>query len=245
MDRKMTGDYMGWLIIAGAIVLLLEIAFFNSGLLFAIFLSGAMIYMGRKKRHSKFWRLIFWVGIIILVTSIINMMTFKLILIALLLFVLTQFIQSKKTPKQIKPDINLPADNPEPGRPLIRTQPLLENVIFASQKTPGGVYDWNDINIQTGIGDTVIDLSYTLLPKGESVIFVRNIIGNVRILVPYELEVSVHHSVVAGSTTVFEHEEPKVFNQVLHMKTGDYDIASQKVKIFTSLVVGNLEVARI
>ncbi|OCA83091.1 cell wall-active antibiotics response protein [Bacillus sp. FJAT-27225] len=243
MDRKMTGDNMGWLIIAGAIVLLLEIAFFNSGLLFSIFLSGAMIYLGRKKRHSKFWRLLFWVGIVILVTSIINMMTFKLILIAILIFVLTQFMQSKKAPKQLKPEISPSAAMP--GKPLIRTRPLFENVIFGSQKTPDGVYDWNDINIQTGIGDTVIDLSYTLLPKGESVIFIRNLVGNVRILVPYELEVSIHHSVIAGSTTVFEHEEPKVFNQVLQMRTADYEIASQKVKICTSLIVGNLEVTRI
>ena len=116
---------------------------------------------------------------------------------------------------------------------------------WGSKKTPQGVYEWEDINIQTGIGDTVIDLSYTMLPKGETVIFIRNIIGNMQILVPYEIEVSIHHSCMAGSTHIFDHHEPKVFNQVIHLKTPGYETAEQKVKIFTSLVVGNLEVSRI
>ena len=138
-----------------------------------------------------------------------------------------------------------PAVSMEPGKPMRRTQPLFENMIFGSQRTPGGVYDWNDVNIQTGVGDTTIDLSFTLLPKGESVIFIRNVIGNIRILVPYELEVSIHHSVIAGSTTVFDIEEQRVFNQVLQVKTGGYDEADPKLKIFTSLLVGNLEGTRI
>ena len=57
------------------------------------------------------------------------------------------------------------------------------------------MYEWNDVNIQAGIGDTVIDLSYTVLPKGETVIFIRNVMGKVTIMIPYDVEVSVNHSV--------------------------------------------------
>jgi len=116
---------------------------------------------------------------------------------------------------------------------------------LGQQKTPIGIYEWNDINIQTGLGDTSIDLSYTMLPKGETVIFIRNIIGNIQILVPYEIEVSIHHSCVVGSTNAFENHSSKMFNQVFQLKTSGYDNAEQKVKIFTSLLVGNLEVSRI
>jgi lia operon protein LiaF len=63
--------------------------------------------------------------------------------------------------------------------------------------------------------------------------------------VPYEIEVSVQHSCVVGSTTVLENHQSQVFNQAFHLKTAGYDQAEQKVKIFTSLLVGNLEVSRI
>ena len=116
---------------------------------------------------------------------------------------------------------------------------------MAEQKTPSGVYEWNDINIQSGIGDTIIDLSYTVLPKGETVIFIRNIIGNIHIQIPYEIEVSVNHSCIVGSTTVFENHQSRIFNQVFHLKTSGYESAEQKVKIFSSLLVGNIEVTRI
>jgi lia operon protein LiaF len=101
------------------------------------------------------------------------------------------------------------------------------------------------MNLQTGIGDTIIDLSNTVLPKGEAVISVRNFIGNVRILVPYEIEVSILHSVITGYTEVFEHKEERVFNQLLQYETEHYVEAEQKVKIITSMILGNLEVKRI
>ncbi|WP_053365088.1 cell wall-active antibiotics response protein LiaF [Bacillus sp. FJAT-27245] len=244
MDRKMTGDYMGWLIFGGGIILLLEIAFFNSGLVFSIFLSGALIYFGRKKSPSKFGKILFWVGIVILIASLMNMITLKIVLIGMLVLYFIQFIQSKNTPKRIAPTLGAP-DSAGSQKEMARTKPLFENLVFGQQKTPDHVYDWNDINIQAGVGDTTIDLSYTVFPKGETVIFIRNLIGNVQILVPYDMEVSINHSVVAGSTAIFGQEEEKVFNQVYQLKTADYDESIQKVKIFTSLIVGNLEVSRI
>jgi lia operon protein LiaF len=44
---------------------------------------------------------------------------------------------------------------------------------------------------------------------------------------------------------VLENHQSQVFNQAFHLKTAGYDQAEQKVKIFTSLLVGNLEVSRI
>lgn len=235
---------MGWLIFGGGIILLLELAFFNSGLIFSLFLSGAMIYIGRKKSPSKFGRFLFWTGIVILAASLMSMMALKLILVGMLALFFIQFIQAKKSPKRISPTIQMP-EGEAPAVEMVRTKPLFENILFGQQKTPEQVYEWNDINIQAGLGDTVVDLSYTLFPKGETVIFIRNFVGNIQILVPYELEVSINHSVVAGSTTVFGQEESKVFNQVFQLKTAEYDQSVQKVKIFTSLIVGNLEVSRI
>ncbi|WHY78716.1 cell wall-active antibiotics response protein LiaF [Neobacillus sp. WH10] len=244
MFKNRKHDYIGWLILIGIVILVLEILFFNQGLIFSLFISGGMIYLGRKRTGKRFGKILFIGGIIFFGLSIVNMMTFKFLLIAILLHFFIQFLTSKKQPKKILPDITTPEPT-QKEETLIKSEPLFGNIFLGQQKTPVGVYEWKDVNIQAGIGDTIIDLSYTMLPKGETVIFIRNIIGNVQILVPYEIDVSIHHSCVVGSTTVFGSHESKIFNQVFQLKTPDYDQSEQKVKIFTSLVVGNLEVSRI
>jgi lia operon protein LiaF len=70
-------------------------------------------------------------------------------------------------------------------------------------------------------------------------------IGKVTILVPYEIDVSVHHSAFIGTATVFHRQETKVFNQTLHFHTPEYDKAEQKVKIVTSIISGDIEVKRV
>jgi lia operon protein LiaF len=244
MLKNVKTDYTGWLVVIGIVVLLLEILFFNSGLIFSLFFSSGMIYFGRKKAGKKSGKFLFYAGIIFLLISVFNMMTFKFLLLAILLHFIIQYYNTKNNPKKIALDI-MEKEQVLQKETLIKSTPLFENIVFGQQKTPSGVYEWNDINIQSGIGDTVIDLSYTVLPKGETIIFIRNVFGNIQIQVPYEVEVSVHHSCIVGSTTVFENHQSQVFNQAFQLKTAGYDQAEQKVKIFTSLLVGNLEVSRI
>jgi lia operon protein LiaF len=244
MLKNAKNDYVGWLVIIGVIILLLEILFFNRGLIFSLFISGGMIYLGRKRTGKKRGKLLFYCGILFFIISIVNMMTFKFLLLAIILHFFIQFLNSKRNPKKIVPDMIQP-EQTQQQETMISSKPLLENIFIGQQKTPLGVYEWNDVNIQSGIGDTIIDLSYTMLPKGETVIFIRNIIGNIQILIPYEIEVSIHHSSVVGSTNVIGNQGSKLFNQVFQLKTPGYENAEQKVKIFTSLLVGNLEVSRI
>jgi lia operon protein LiaF len=244
MLKNAKNDYTGWLVVIGVVVLLLEILFFNSGLIFSLLFSGGLIYLGRKKTGKKSGKVLFFAGIIFLLISVFNMMTFKFLLLAILVHLIIQYSNSKKNPNKIALEIK-ETEQVLQAETIIKSKPLFENIFFGQQKTPSGIYDWNDINIQSGIGDTIIDLSYTVLPKGETIIFIRNVIGNIQIQVPYEIEVSVHHSCVVGSTTVFENYQSQVFNQAFHLKTAGYDQAEQKVKIFTSMLVGNLEVSRI
>lgn len=244
MFKNAKNDYIGWLVVIGVVILLLELLFFNSGLIFSLFIAGGMIYLGRKRAGKKLGKILFIGGIIFFVLSIVNMMTFKFLLLAILLHFFIQFLNSKKHPTRISPKINAP-EPIQQEETIIKSKPLFDNIFFGQQKTPNGVYEWNDVNIQSGIGDTVIDLSYTMLPDGEAVIFIRNLMGNIQILVPYEIDVSIHHSCVVGSTTVFGNHESKLFNQVFHLKTAGYEKSAHKVKILTSLIVGNLEVSRI
>ncbi|KAF0820693.1 MULTISPECIES: cell wall-active antibiotics response protein LiaF [unclassified Cytobacillus] len=237
-------DYMNWIIILGIVFLFIEIAFFNSGMVFSLLVPIGMVYIGRKWMPKSSGKWLFWLGLIILLINILGMMTLKFFLLAILVHLLIQFGQSKKDPKRIHPDLKEPAVNLQKDT-VIKKNPLFSNIFVGQQKTPEQVYEWNDINIQTGIGDTVIDLSYTVIPKGETVIFIRNFIGNVQVLVPYDVEVSVSHSAIAGKARIFEYEESKMFNQHLHLQTPGFDQSGQRVKIFTSFAAGDLEVKRV
>ncbi|MCB2487462.1 hypothetical protein KQ783_15550, partial [Listeria monocytogenes] len=61
------------------------------------------------------------------------------------------------------------------------------------------VYEWDDINIQTGIGDTIRDLGNTVLPTGESVIMIRRVSGKIRILVPFDIGICIEQSAIFGN----------------------------------------------
>jgi lia operon protein LiaF len=244
MFKSAKKDYTAWLVFIGIVILLLEVLFFNEGLIFSLFIAGGMIYLGRRKPGKKFSKFLFFGGIVVLVINVFSMMTFRFLLLAILLHFFIQYLNSKKQPQKLVVDLRKADDAPK-QETVIKTKPLFENMFLGQQKTPPGVYEWNDVNIQAGIGDTIIDLSYTLLPKGETVIFIRNLIGNVQILVPYEYEASVQHSCLVGSAMVFENHEPRMFNQSFLVRTSGYEQAEQKVKIVTSLIVGNLEVSRI
>lgn len=244
MPKNIKKDYIGWMILTGGIVFILEFLFFNRGLIFSLAFSSGMIYLGNRRKRKKKGKILFWGGIALLCVSIFNMMTFKFLILAVLVYLFIQYANSKKHPQKISPVLTEPKTRLE-EETVVQCKPLLENILFGQQKTPTGVYEWNDINIQKWVGDTVIDLSYTILPKGETIIFIHNIIGNIQILVPYDMEVSVHHSVLTGETTILEFRDSKIFNKVFDVKTLGYDRAEQKIKIFTSLVVGNLEVNRI
>jgi lia operon protein LiaF len=244
LDHRKKTDYVSWTILIVILLLAIEISFFNKGIIFSIILSVGFIYIGRKKWSRTIGKVLFWIGWIHLIFNIFTMMTVKFFLVAILLYVIIQYFQSKRSPSWIQPEIKK-TDCPAKQEEVIERKPLFQNLLLGRQKTPEHVYEWNDINIQTGIGDTIIDLSYTVLPKEEAVVSVRSWIGNVQILVPYEIEVSIVHSVVVGSTHIFEKDKEQMFNQTLIYQTPFYETAEQKLKIITSMIVGNLEVKRI
>ncbi|WP_409303357.1 cell wall-active antibiotics response protein LiaF [Peribacillus sp. SCS-155] len=231
----------------GIILLFVEITFFNGDLLFSLAITIGLTYFGRKKYHRTIGVLMFWIGLIGTVVTILNMMVFKFFLVAILGYLVISFVQSKKNPEVIKPVLAQPANHHETIKsvPMVKASPLFENKLFGRQKTPDYVYEWNDINIQAGIGDIVVDLSNTLLPKGESVISIRNAIGNIQILVPYDIEVSVRHSAIAGKANIFEHQDNKVFNHIVSYQTSDYEHSINRLKIITSVLTGDIEVKRI
>lgn len=241
MLTKMKSEYLGWVILVGLSILVLEFLFFDNGIVFSLVIPIVMMYYGWKSMTKSSGKLFFWLGLIFLILNVFSMMTFKFFVLAILIHFIIQFAQSKGKPEIIQPHIKEKLAKEEL---LFEKKPIFKNHLFGEKRTPDHVYEWNDVNIQTAVGDTVIDLTNTVLPKGDTVIFIRNIIGNIEILIPYDIEVCVNHSSLAGSTRIFHIEGEGLINQAAHFQTEGYESAEQRVKILTSLIIGDLEVKR-
>ncbi len=244
MDNHNKTDYISWTVLIGLLLLAVEITFFSKGLVFAILISGIFIYFGAKRFYGSTGKLFFFIGCFILFFTTISMMVFKFLIFAAIIYVILYFYKSKAKPIIIEPIVKETTATIGAGQ-ITRSPTAFKNLFFGRQKTPEEVFEWHDINIQTGVGDTRIDLSNTVLPKGEAVISIRNFIGNIQILIPYDIEVNISHSVLTGTTIIFEADNEKLFNQTLLYRTDKYDEASQKIKIVTSMGIGRLEVKRI
>ncbi|OIJ21262.1 cell wall-active antibiotics response protein [Anaerobacillus alkalidiazotrophicus] len=243
MDNHQKTDYISWTVLIGLLLLVVEITFFNKGLIFSVIFSGMLLYFGGKRLGSSIGKLFFALGCLVLFFTTINMIVFKFLIFAIIAYILFHFFKSKSRPIVIEPVLKGNSSFNEAR--IIRRQSLLKNIFLGKQKTPEDIFEWEDVNIQTGIGDTWIDLSNTVLPKDEAVISIRNFIGNIQILVPYDIEISVSHSVITGTTIIFDQADERLFNQTLHYRTENYAIAQRKIKIITSMGVGRLEVKRI
>ncbi len=244
MLKNVNSDYLNWIILIGFLLLLLEVLFFNGGLIVTFLLSIGSIYLGRKWRPRFLGKILYWGGWIWLVGTVLNMITLRYFLFVLVIYLIVYFFQTQKNPKQVKPAIVESQETVDNGE-FIQRKKIFENKIFSSQKSPEHAYEWNDINIQVGIGNTIIDLSDTVLPKAEAVIAIRSLVGNVQILIPYEVEVHIHHSTIVGAITIFQEAEQRVVNETVIYETAQYKEADQKIKLFTSAISGKLEVKRV
>lgn len=244
MLKNIKMDYLNWILLIGILLLLLEVLFFSGGLIVTFILSIGSIYLGKKWKPRFIGKALFWIGWFWLILTVLNMITFRYFLCVILLYIAVQFFQKQKSANEIKPMILTETDNIRSGKFITRKK-IFDNKFFSNQSTPEQVYEWNDVNIQVGIGNTTIDLSETVLPKGEAIISIRSLVGNVLVLVPYEVEVHLNHSIIAGTVTIFQEREQRVVNETIMFETEEYERAEQKIKLITSGLTGKLEVKRI
>lgn len=241
LDRLST-SVLNWILIIGVALFIIEIAFFHGGMLFPALFAAIMIYVGRKYFYQLWGKIVFWLGIVSLIFSVLNMMAIRFLLVAGIILFIIDYRKMSNDKTYIKPLLN---DDHEPDEPLVQIKPLFNHRLIGAQQTDEHIYKWRDINIHGGFGNRLIDLSNTVLPNDTAIISIRHIMGNIEIYVPYEVEVSVYHSGVFGRATIFGKNHWKLINQSLLYKTEGYDTAYSRVKIVTSLFSGDIEVKRI
>lgn len=242
MFNRLSTNTINWILIIGVILLIVEISFFNGGLVFSVLFSSFITYIGWKK-YKKLWaKILFWIGMVSLVITVLNMIAVRFLFFVGIFLFIKHYTQSKKEPEIIVPYFG---DNEGQNKheKLIHVEPLIQQRFFGDLKTSECIYEWRDINIHGGFGDRIIDLSNTVLPN-EAIISIRHFIGNIKIYIPYEVEVSIAHSSLIGRANLLGEHDVKLINQTISCRTEEYTSKKPRVKIITSIWSGDIEVKR-
>ncbi|WP_243292644.1 cell wall-active antibiotics response protein LiaF [Bacillus sp. FJAT-47783] len=240
---KSKRDYWSWVFYIAVGLLLFEIIFLNGDTLYSLFFSFLFIYFGKKYYHRLIGKIVFWLGIVSASISLFQSLAVRWFLFAIIIYIFIQYVKQKKRESVVI--IDEVREKEATNEEIICRKPFFQNKFIGRQRTKEAIQEWEDVNVQGFVGDLVIDLSHTVFANGEAIIFVRHVLGNVQVLVPYDLDVSVHVSLLAGTVDIFDCVNERVFSESVLYQTKDYQAAQQKVKILTSMIAGHIEVKRI
>lgn len=243
--KRISTDTLNWIVLIGIVLFIVEIAFFHGGVLWAAAFFGFLFYIGRKYYHELWGKISFWVGLIGLIVSVLNMIAIRFLIIVFIVLLLIDYMKQKRHVNRIEPILYVDIDAKRDKEPLIKTNPFFKQQLFGHQQTSKPAYEWHDINIHGGFGDRIIDLNDTVLPKDTAIISIRHLVGNITIYIPYDVEFAIHHSAIFGRAYILNEFDDQLMNQVLSYKTEKYDVTVPRVKIITSIASGNIEVKRI
>lgn len=91
------------------------------------------------------------------------------------------------------------------------------------------------------IGDLRLDLSQEHIPDGETPYDLSALIGDITVLVPQDLAVSVDAEVMIGDLNVFGQRQEGI-GRHLHFESPGYADATRKVRILAHLMIGDVTV---
>ena len=237
--RLSSNELTGLLFIIAGIGLLFDL-FMNP---FAIIAAGVGIYLfqyGAKKRKvypSTSANIAFFGGIILFICNVFQLKSILGVLAFIIIYVgYLIYINSKFNQKVVVPNIQ-----EQTNTGVFETSSLISNRFFSNIRIKNDSFELDDVDYYFGIGDVIIDLSDSFIPEGETVLAINGIIGNITLHVPYDLEVSIHHATLFGKINILKNEISG-FNKNCKFTSNDYKEASRKLKIVTSLAIGNIEV---
>jgi predicted membrane protein len=93
------------------------------------------------------------------------------------------------------------------------------------------------------IGDVRLDLSDMSFPEGESSLEISAVIGDITVLVPQDLPVSVVGEVGVGDVRIFGQHADGVGRRLTY-RSPDYATATRRVNVYAHLMVGDVSVHR-
>ncbi|TMV46401.1 hypothetical protein FE783_25880 [Paenibacillus mesophilus] len=115
-------------------------------------------------------------------------------------------------------------------------QTILES--FKRDKEP---WELKNTSMWNVVGEIYMDLSLVMLDQKETTIVLQGVFGDVDIIVPEFLGVSVNASALVGQINAGNEKETGLVNKVI-WQSPNYETSDQKVKLLVSYVVGDIDI---
>lgn len=221
--NRLTTNQFTILLLSFVIILLIELAFFNGGVLFLLVLAAGFLYFAYTKKQK--YTLI--LGLFFLLLAVLSFWTLRLIPILLISFVLYKYLKTE--PKLIKP-------KPQ------KTFETAKNTLIGAFETDTE-YKWQDLQLQKLAGAITIDTTETILPTGRAFISINQAFGKTTILVPYEVTIELHYSTLYGEATILHAPPQRLINEKLAVTDG-IENAKRSLVIYVASCFSDLEVQR-
>ncbi len=232
MNRIDTSKITFW----GLIFLLLifaEVVFFHNGNIVFVLLGAGLIYYGSRRRSK--WMVV--LGLFFIAMALFTFWSLRLLMFTIIVYVLIKLWKGMPSEEIMRPLKEFQSETPNG---------IWKNKLFSVQASPFSSYEWEDIHIQGLFGDLHIDVTDTVLPKGTSLISVRQGIGKIKISLPYEIPVRIHYTTLLGDARLFDTHRKRLINESLHMKDsyeGKQDDSAELI-ITIATWIGDIEVTR-
>lgn len=118
----------------------------------------------------------------------------------------------------------------------MQKQSLLES--FKRNKEP---WELKNMSMWNVVGEIYMDLSLVMLDQKETTIVLQGVLGDVDIIVPEFIGVSVNASALVGQIKAGDEKETGLVNKVV-WQSPNYDACDQKVKLLVSYVVADIDI---
>lgn len=230
--KNITTNTLTTIILISILCILVEGMFFENGMVFFAFLGAFFVYISMKRQK----KMLFWLGISFLLLALFSMWSLRLLLVFIIIFILWKIIKGEPIQISVHPAKN----NSE------ITYIKNKNKVFQFDDAPSESYVWQDVHLQNLVGEVTIDTTDTILPKGTSIISIRQGFGKIIVIVPYEMPVRVQFNTVVGEAVILKEKYPRLWNEALSIKDGYQNdfIAERELVITASSFFGDLEVVR-
>lgn len=102
-------------------------------------------------------------------------------------------------------------------------------------------YALHNMSVWSVINEVNLDLSYALLEENETTVILQGVIGDIDIIVPEDMAVTVDANVVFGQVDIGREKESGMLCRVMWRSPG-YDHSDNKLNLVCSFVAGDIKI---
>lgn len=214
-----------------------------------IFLALGVFFVRGKKR--KMGKMLMMIALILFISQLLHISLITVVFALVFIYVGLKLVRSEKQGKKEKKEKRkvvppVPVDDNQKSRNqnLGDEQTFIKRSLIGEVRFTSTPFELTDMQIWNGVGDVRIDLTNAIIPEGETLIIVENVIGDVQIYMPEDLEYTIQSYVLIGDSSILQSKKGG-FNQTTLLRSTDYQSGVRKVKFVLSCAVGSVKVREI